>query len=127
LRSAPHKSCMYIIGSLPSLGSWDAKKARRMHADEDGRGWTLSFYIPEKVEFLYQYFLADESSSDGGDPKILWEVGSPFLHSPPPPPHPPPPPPPSLFIHPAPVLLPLPHILMQSVAEMHLTAFHRAG
>jgi len=53
---APENSCMFITGSLPSLGSWDAKRARKMNPCPDSPNtWSLALYVPERSEFLYQY------------------------------------------------------------------------
>jgi hypothetical protein len=65
-------SSMFITGSLPSLGCWDAKRARKMTKGSDG-SWILAVYIPERAEFLYQYLLLEDSSDSGKDPVVLWE------------------------------------------------------
>ena len=62
-------ACMYVVGSLPSLGCWDHKKARKMVLGSDGT-YTLAVYIPEKVEFLYQYILARGDADPGA---VIWE------------------------------------------------------
>eukprot|EP00960_Hanusia_phi_P068778 766933-Hanusia_phi.AAC.1 len=71
---SPEDSAMYITGSLPSLGSWDLKRARKM-ARGPGGTWCLAIYIPEKAEFLYQYLLLRETASPDEDPVVLWEGG----------------------------------------------------
>ena len=67
---------MYLTGSLPSLGSWDVKRARRMERAQNG-AWALAIYIPEKAEFLYQYLLLQEPEKDAAnqEPVVLWEGG----------------------------------------------------
>jgi hypothetical protein len=62
---------MHIIGSLPSLGCWDHKKARKMVAGSDGT-YSLAVYIPEKVDFLYQYILV-KGGEDGCPETVVWE------------------------------------------------------
>ena len=63
-------TCMHVVGSLPSLGCWDHKKARKMVADS-GNMYSLAVYIPEKVEFLYQYILI--SCGEDGPGTTVWE------------------------------------------------------
>ena len=63
---------MYVTGSLPSLGCWDAKRARKMAKGKDG-SWILAVYIPERAEFLYQYLLLEDSTDAGKDPVVIWE------------------------------------------------------
>ena len=63
---------MYVAGSLPSLGAWDAKRARKMSRAEDG-SWTLAIYIPERAEFLYQYLLLQDQTDLSKEPVVLWE------------------------------------------------------
>jgi hypothetical protein len=74
--SAPENAAMYLTGSLPSLGSWDVKRARKMNRAQNG-SWALAIYIPEKAEFLYQYLLLQEPEEGAGnqDPIVLWEGG----------------------------------------------------
>lgn len=74
--SAPENAAMYLTGSLPSLGSWDVKRARKMNRAQNG-SWALAIYIPEKAEFLYQYLLLQEPEDGSGsqDPIVLWEGG----------------------------------------------------
>ena len=74
--SAPENAAMYLTGSLPSLGSWDVKRARRMERAQNG-AWALAIYIPEKAEFLYQYLLLQEPEKDAAnqEPVVLWEGG----------------------------------------------------
>ena len=63
---------MHVTGSLPSLGAWDAKRARKMTRAGDG-SWILAVYIPERAEFLYQYLLLKDSPDISKDPVVLWE------------------------------------------------------
>ncbi len=74
--SAPENAAMYLTGSLPSLGSWDVKRARKMNRAQNG-SWALAIYIPEKAEFLYQYLLLQEpeDGSSSQEPIVLWEGG----------------------------------------------------
>ena len=74
--SAPENAAMFLTGSLPSLGSWDVKRARRMERAQNG-AWALAIYIPEKAEFLYQYLLLQEPEKDAAnqEPVVLWEGG----------------------------------------------------
>jgi hypothetical protein len=70
--SAPENSAMFLTGSLPSLGSWDNKRARKMVRASNG-SWALAIYVPEKAEFLYQYMLIQDPDSQ--EPVTLWEGG----------------------------------------------------
>jgi hypothetical protein len=74
--SAPENAAMYLTGSLPSLGSWDVKRARKMNRAQNG-SWALAIYIPEKAEFLYQYLLLQDPEDGSGsqEPIVLWEGG----------------------------------------------------
>jgi hypothetical protein len=74
--SAPENAAMYLTGSLPSLGSWDVKRARKMNRAPNG-SWALAIYIPEKAEFLYQYLLIQEPEDGSAvqEPIVLWEGG----------------------------------------------------
>lgn len=74
--SAPENAAMYLTGSLPSLGSWDVKRARKMNRASNG-SWALAIYIPEKAEFLYQYLLLQEpeTGAKNQEPITLWEGG----------------------------------------------------
>ena len=63
---------MFVIGSLPSLGSWDPRRARKMSQAEDGT-WMIAIYLPEKVEFLYQYCLIQEEEDSARQPLIVWQ------------------------------------------------------
>jgi len=74
--SAPENAAMYLTGSLPSLGSWDVKRARKMNRANNG-SWALAIYIPEKAEFLYQYLLLQEPEAGAAsqEPVVLWEGG----------------------------------------------------
>jgi len=74
--SAPQPAAMYLTGSLPSLGSWDVKRARKMNRSTNG-SWALAIYIPEKAEFLYQYLLLQEPEHGAAsqEPVVLWEGG----------------------------------------------------
>lgn len=74
--SAPENAAMYLTGSLPSLGSWDVKRARKMNRAPNG-SWALAIYIPEKAEFLYQYLLIQEPEDCSAiqEPIVLWEGG----------------------------------------------------
>ena len=74
--SAPENAAMYLTGSLPSLGSWDVKRARKMNRANNG-SWALAIYIPEKAEFLYQYLLLQEPEAGAASqtPVVLWEGG----------------------------------------------------
>eukprot|EP00960_Hanusia_phi_P017106 503234-Hanusia_phi.AAC.1 len=63
---------MFVIGSLPSLGSWDPRRARKMSHTEDGT-WIIAIYLPEKVEFLYQYCLIKEEEDTARQPLIVWQ------------------------------------------------------
>ena len=74
--SAPENAAMYLTGSLPSLGSWDVKRARKMNRAQNG-AWALAIYIPEKAEFLYQYLLLQEPEAGAAnqEPIVLWEGG----------------------------------------------------
>lgn len=71
--SAPANATMYLTGSLPSLGSWDLKRARKMNCNING-SWDLAIYM-EKEEFLYQYLLLQEPEADAAsqEPIVLWE------------------------------------------------------
>jgi hypothetical protein len=68
--SSVEDGCMHVVGSLPSLGCWDHKKARKMAAGSDGT-YTLAVYIPEKVDFLYQYLMV--IGSETGPGTVVWE------------------------------------------------------
>ena len=74
--SAPENAAMYLTGSLPSLGSWAVKRARKMNRAPNG-SWALAIYIPEKAEFLYQYLLIQEPEDGSAvqEPIVLWEGG----------------------------------------------------
>lgn len=74
--SAPENAAMFLTGSLPSLGSWDVKRARKMNRANNG-SWALAIYIPEKAEFLYQYLLLQEPEAGAAnqEPIVLWEGG----------------------------------------------------
>jgi hypothetical protein len=59
---------MYLVGSLKALGSWDHDKGRRMTRAFDKGQWSLTVYVPQSAEFLYQYVLKDHESG-----AVLWE------------------------------------------------------
>ncbi|KAJ1487864.1 hypothetical protein T484DRAFT_1785109, partial [Baffinella frigidus] len=62
---------MHVMGSLPSLGSWDTLRARKMVAK--GSKWYLSLPVPEDAEFLYQVVLLSKPSRPGDEPRNLWQ------------------------------------------------------
>ena len=62
---------MYVTGSLPMLGSWDARRARKLARADDGT-WNLAVYIPDRVEFMYQYLLVVASEDSSGQPEVVW-------------------------------------------------------
>jgi len=62
---------MYVTGSLPMLGSWDARRARKLARAEDGT-WNLAVYIPDRVEFMYQYLLVVASEDAAAQPEVVW-------------------------------------------------------
>lgn len=62
---------MYVTGSLPMLGSWDARRARKLARAEDGT-WNLAVYIPDRVEFMYQYLLVVASEDPAAQPDVVW-------------------------------------------------------
>jgi hypothetical protein len=62
---------MYVTGSLPMLGSWDARRARKLVRAEDGT-WNLAVYIPDKVEFQYQYLLVVANQDAAAQPEVVW-------------------------------------------------------
>jgi hypothetical protein len=62
---------MYVTGSLPMLGSWDARRARKMAQAEDG-SWNLAVYIPDGVEFMYQYLLIVANADAAAQPEVVW-------------------------------------------------------
>lgn len=40
----------------------------------DGKNsWSITFYVPEKSEFLYQYLLVDETKDADSEQRVLWE------------------------------------------------------
>ena len=63
---------MYVTGSLPMLGSWDARRARKLARAEDGT-WNLAVYIPDRVEFMYQYLLVVASEDAASQPEVVWQ------------------------------------------------------
>ena len=63
---------MYVTGSLPMLGSWDARRARKLVRAEDGT-WNLAVYIPDRVEFMYQYLLVVSSEDTAAQPEVVWQ------------------------------------------------------
>ena len=62
---------MYVTGSLPMLGSWDARRARKLARAEDGT-WNLAVYIPDRVEFMYQYLLVVSNDDASAQPEVVW-------------------------------------------------------
>ena len=62
---------MYVTGSLPMLGSWDARRARKLARAEDGT-WNLAVYIPDRVEFQYQYLLVVTNEDQAAQPEVVW-------------------------------------------------------
>jgi len=62
---------MFVTGSLPMLGSWDARRARKLARAEDGT-WNLAVYIPDRVEFMYQYLLVVANEDPAAQPDVVW-------------------------------------------------------
>lgn len=62
---------MFVTGSLPMLGSWDARRARKLARAEDGT-WNLAVYIPDRVEFQYQYLLVVANEDQAAQPEVVW-------------------------------------------------------
>jgi hypothetical protein len=68
---APTDSTLYVMGSLPSLGSWDTLRARKMIQKDDV--WELTLSVPEAAEFLYQIVLLAAPHQPDGEPRVIWQ------------------------------------------------------
>ncbi|MFI6577314.1 carbohydrate-binding module family 20 domain-containing protein [Nocardiopsis sp. NPDC050513] len=61
---------VYLVGSLPELGSWDPANGVRLSTDEGSYPWwTGSTGLPVGTEFEYKYVKTD------GAGNVEWEVG----------------------------------------------------
>ncbi|KAL1997043.1 hypothetical protein VTN49DRAFT_7908 [Thermomyces lanuginosus] len=62
---------IYLVGSIPELGSWDPANALLMSAKSWTSGnpvWTLSISLPAGTSFEYKFIRKDDGSSD-----VVWE------------------------------------------------------
>mmetsp|Transcript_67162 Transcript_67162/g.160536 ORF Transcript_67162/g.160536 Transcript_67162/m.160536 type:complete len:820 (+) Transcript_67162:147-2606(+) len=60
---------MHVVGSSPALGCWATCRARKMEQVAGSENeWVMAMFVPEKIEFQYQYLLLAET--EWGEPPM---------------------------------------------------------
>jgi hypothetical protein len=61
---------VYVVGSIPELGSWDPAKASEVMMNPNYPQWFLPVSVPKATQFEFKFIKKDANGN------VVWEGGS---------------------------------------------------